>query len=773
MALDQRHKFPLGLSELWITLPRFAFQHVAVAACVSLIGLAMPATAQERSATLSSTKWHPWFEIGGSHDGDDTASGEVTVFAPIFQSINGLAFIEARGQFFEDDVKDGNLAAGYRQMTTSGFNLGVWIGGDVRRSAIENTFWQLSGGVEALSHNFEARVNWYGPVTSPQEAGVASFTEVRLEGNGISMVGGEEVGLKGVDGEIGVRLPLEVLSLDPGLFELRIYGGGFYFDDDAAVEDIAGGKGRVELAINDVIAGVPGSRLSAEYAYSYDDVREDLHKFGARLRIPFGVPGVVPRLSRLTGQERRMLVGLERDTGIVTAKSKAEDVSDALTGVDFDRVAFVKSGGSLTDTSAASGDNSLIIVNGTVSDGTQTIAANQTVQGGGSTIQVRGRKSGTVAGFAAPGSRGTVTNAGGGNVIALSAPGNIHVAGLLIDGQNTGTNGVSGGSGITNVAITQNVIQNTGADGINFNDDNSKILIADTTIRTTGGEGIFFDNDNSDVTISDVLIDSTGDVGIEFDQRNSGVRIAGVSVRNTGSDGISFQSFNRDVEISDTSVTNTGSEGIIFNNDNAQVRISGVTISGTGAEGIEFDQRNTDVSIRNSSISATGSDGINFGNLNQSVTISGNTIDSSNEGIQFGNDNTSVSIANNTIASDNEAIEFNQRNSGTISGNTLTNAAGDAIDLQNQNVFTIIGNRFNFVGDDAIRIGSDNTVTISDNVFAGPIGGQILDVDGGGANLLSGSGNVANGPVTCQSGTFAGQVIVSGVVLQDGAAPCN
>jgi len=66
-------------------------------------------------------------------------------------------------------------------MTSSGFNLGIWLGGDVRNSELVNTFDQLSGGIEALSADFDARVNIYGPITGPQ-AGAPGFTEVVLQG---------------------------------------------------------------------------------------------------------------------------------------------------------------------------------------------------------------------------------------------------------------------------------------------------------------------------------------------------------------------------------------------------------------------------------------------------------------------------------------------------------------------------------------------------------------------------------------------------------------
>ena len=151
---------------------------------VSLAAFSVPA--------LSDGKiWHPWFEIGGYHNTDDASRGEITVFAPLAQSQQSLLFADLRGNFFEEDVKEGNFAVGYRQLVTPSVGLGAWLGGDVRHSELNNTFWQLSGGFEVLSNDFEARLNWYGPASAPQLANDASFTDVVLFNDSIFLVGGE------------------------------------------------------------------------------------------------------------------------------------------------------------------------------------------------------------------------------------------------------------------------------------------------------------------------------------------------------------------------------------------------------------------------------------------------------------------------------------------------------------------------------------------------------------------------------------------------------
>ena len=165
----------------------------------TFVGLSCLALAQPAMAADPGSKWRPWFEFGGFYNTEDASRGELVLFAPISQSSTDLLFLDARGKFFESDVREGNFALGYRHMHVSGFNFGAWVGADARTTTLDNGFWQLSGGFEALSHNLDARINWYGPATEGRPVLSAAFTEVVLRGNNILMIGGEEVALQGID----------------------------------------------------------------------------------------------------------------------------------------------------------------------------------------------------------------------------------------------------------------------------------------------------------------------------------------------------------------------------------------------------------------------------------------------------------------------------------------------------------------------------------------------------------------------------------------------
>ena len=84
---------------------------------------------------------------------------------------------------------------------------------------------------------------------------------MKLKGKSIFMIGGEEVPLYGVNGEIGYLLLASPETRQGMRQELRVYGGGFWFDHSDAIDEVAGPSARVEWRIDNLIPDWGGSRL--------------------------------------------------------------------------------------------------------------------------------------------------------------------------------------------------------------------------------------------------------------------------------------------------------------------------------------------------------------------------------------------------------------------------------------------------------------------------------------------------------------------------------
>ena len=350
-------------------------------------------------------RWGGWAGASGNLGSGTPGYGNLSIFAPLSQDASSLWFSQINGKMFDGGLIEGNLAVGHRQMTSSGFNIGFWGGLDVRKTASDNLFGQVSGGVEALSDHFDFRANGYLPLNGAQMA-AAGGAQVLLSGSNIFMVGAKEVPLYGADAEAGVRLPF---GNNAG--HIGVYGGGYWFDNKDIYQAVTGFKARAELALNDVVG--PGSSLTARYEYSDDKARGVRQVFGVGLRIPFG--GSSARPARATGaQDWRMTDPLERDTDIVIGQSQKQQVADSYTGVTFDRVAYANDGTTLAN-GISQGANTLIILDGANNpvSGGETLGSQQTLLGGGGTLKVTGVDSGAIGYVTVLGSRPTISNTSG------------------------------------------------------------------------------------------------------------------------------------------------------------------------------------------------------------------------------------------------------------------------------------------------------------------------------------------------------------------------
>ncbi|AHB50114.1 hypothetical protein W911_08335 [Hyphomicrobium nitrativorans NL23] len=599
----------------------------AAAAVVAATLTLTPAAAQD----LSDPKWTPWLELGGFYGSNDTSRGEAVLWVPLAQSHNSVLFGEARGKLFEDDMREGNFAFGYRQMQANGWNVGFWGGYDIRESQFGNAFHQLAGGIEALSDRWDVRANAYLPLNDSETlssfTSLASFHAVEINGPNIGLVTTttvtntviDELALRGFDAEIGAKIFSTPLDLSGPSHELRLYAGAFHFDHADLPNSVTGPRVRAEWRMDDIIDQWAGSRLTLEAEYSHDQLRDDRVEVGARLRLPFGDSGTRVASRSLTAQERRMSEGLERDTDIVTntattqtttAGTATEAVEDAKTGVRFDRVATVDGTGDLTTTSSAAGGNSLIIADGSAGDivGAQTLQGDQTLQGGGATIQVRGVTSGIVVDFTAPGARPTLARGARDEILRISAS-NTHIAGVDLVGDGTvvpfsNNDGIYIHSGATNVKIDAVTITNAGEHGI-YLTRHASADISNSLITQTGRQAVYGVGNNTFTVSNTNIVDASG-----------GIRIGEQS----------------DVTVSDVELRNAPWDGLTIFREST-VRVSRMSFE-NGGHGIFIDDQGVDFSLTDSALRGTFTfAGIR--NMGTNVTFSGtgNTVDA---GATFG-----------------------------------------------------------------------------------------------------------------------------------------
>lgn len=544
-------------------------------ALLCLLSLARLSFAQEFQR--SDINWHPWFEIGG-YASNERSRGEATLWAPLWQGPRALVFTDIRGKFFDEDQQEGNFALGLRQMLADDWNVGGWVSYDVRTSRAGSAFNQVSFGIEALHPFWDFRLNGYVPTDDDKLIDHQTFTSnssiststttllspaLQLSGNQLQIVSGglttttttttstkttsdiQELALWGFDGEIGFKLPISLGQLEnTANHELRLYAGGYYFDNPDFEDFIAGPKLRLEYRINDVIQEWSGSRLTLETQYQWDNVRGDQFEVGARLRIPFGEKSSSNTVAALSAQEQRMTERIERDTDIVfqTKRSVAttapvtatavttqqtvvrENVEDALTGADFDRVIIAQNGSNLQAALTTAGENSLIIAQGGANAfGQAVLAANQTLVGGGGTVQVRGLVSGAVLDFTAPGSRAHIDfpdTTWTQPVVTVAS--NTHIANVDITGAGVGyfafpadNSGILVPTNTSNVYVTNVDISKVHVHGIFVHSNSQNINVIDSRVRSVDHNGIT-GHDNISINVLRTRIEVTYGAAFHF-----------------------------------------------------------------------------------------------------------------------------------------------------------------------------------------------------------------------------------------------------------------
>lgn len=659
-------------------------------------------------AKAEDAKWGAWIDAGGKI-GSKRDIGEVDVFLPLAQDDRRLLFADLRGILDDQNQREGNFGLGYREMQDNGWNLGGYGFFDRRRSGTGHYFSQATLGLEALGADFDARINGYLPLGT-REYEVAGSTRVDIIGSSIRMSNSYERAYHGGDAELGWRVPLFAAEDDA---ELRIYGGGYWFDA-AHSDSVAGPRLRLELRLYELAEELPGSRLTFSGEVQHDEPRGTQEFFGLKIRLPLQ-PETASR--RLTPQERRMVDPVVRDVDIVTQQAQ---VAEAVK-MDGTTIGTVKqlSGSDLQAQLNSATAGTLLLLNGeaTVS-APVTLNAGQTVRGGGTVITLTGASTGKTFAYTIPGSAGTIKGAVAGDAVVKMAADSTLRDVRVENISATANSWAISATGVSGTTL-QNVTMVSAAGGLKLNNSNdftlsnSRITAArDSTINVSNSTGL-------DANGNTLVQNGASSVGIRADNAAGSIRGNTITTNGNGNG------------LDDTDSAAQPSHGMWFSNSGGlTIADNTITTNGTQANGI-FAAKSDGISIRGNTVTTNNymSRGIHVAGSNNAVisgnTVTTNTLDASNWSvltISFGimtgqltenvGGNTVTYTANNQTISDNtvttrmtgaHGISVRYGNNSTVSRNTVT------VDGDNVNAVSILRSTSTTVSGNTLRANNVNS----------------------------------------------------------------
>lgn len=483
-------------------------------------------------------KWSPYADVGGGV-GDAMVQGRLDVFVPVQQDLNSLIFLNA-GIGTETHYNTfASFGVGYRTKFDPDWILGIYAGYDSTHSEFDHNFNQFAFSAEAMSVDWDARVNAY--LADDRAAPIKDKFGLFITGTNIAIVQGREAAYSGFDGEVGYRI------FGDDSTDVRVYAGGYDFTR-SGYQDISGPKGRIEATIYDLDELGMQSRLTVQGGVSHDDVRGTDGFVGAALRIPLGAisGGAGQTLDEL---DRRMVDPVRRQDNVLTQWrfNKPEPViiygshfqsqpTNTLLYVDNSTGAGTLADPTTFGDAAKRGatDNAFIVgtsYEGHIKTGGAKVASGETIVGGGETFTVKGTVSGaTFTHDFAPGSKTPTFTSGSPSKNVFNLSGNNAIYGLNIA---TPFNDAIYGHNAANVTIGNVSIDGSpssgapyGINGIVLVQDvsqDSNISIEHTKIANVLGYGINILTNVTDggssthnIDISNVHMSDVGVEGIDI-----------------------------------------------------------------------------------------------------------------------------------------------------------------------------------------------------------------------------------------------------------------
>jgi len=789
--------------------------------CLSGVALAWAPGAQAQAQDKAPT-WKPRAEVDArAADGSSQVSFEL--FAPVAQNDSNLLFVAGRIGTDERYDRNGSVTIGGRGKIGEDVAIGVNAGVDFYKTDITSRDQTaVSFGLEGFTSVFDLHVNYRLPVNNRRTigyldpnaspAGTLSVENNRL----IERKSGwrlEEVPLAGANAEIGATA---ALSKD---LSLRGSLSGFDYRDDAASKAYRGVRGGLELGIEDPLG--TGGRFSVGAELQNDNRWGTQARGTVRLSIPIG-RGARDRSAGTSGLDRQMGERLRRDY-VTPSGTRYTDLTstgfaiDARTGVAFGGVYFTSGSGTagaagtstatttLGDAVTRAGANGIVVAlgnAGTIASGGVTLAANQYLVGGASSVSVR-HSDGSVSAFSFGGTNGTITGSNAGGAAITLGQGSV-VRDVTVRGAGSGilANGVGG------FALERVVIENTGAAGLTLTNTTGSVVVDGLTVRGGAGAGVVINggsnvtlrnsiigggagaidiNDaggNLTTTLSSLTLSATGGTVLDIDGSGAGtVTVAGLSGINiTGGNGETGGFAARNVTF-DSSAT-AGIQAV-----NAGAMQVGTTTARVGGAGVTLTDVDGALSFANLNIANNGGTGLTVNNTKTgtfTLSTAAGTTDTT-AGAALNLDPLLIDLTFSSVRSTGAAgaaiLLDNVQGAGT-GGNALTIGALTILNSGQQGLFitggstglvTIGGGSITNSGGASVQIG-ESGVAGSGGTIGLNFGATITDTGAGplvslfntgGAirftGAISGAGPITIGGTAAGSSvTFAGATTITG-----------
>jgi len=681
-------------------------QRARIQSRLSLLAAASSLLALVAAGPALADKWAPSIDAIGQA-GSAGGGGGLDLIVPLYQDDDTIFFANVMGGLNSDSSAGAAAGLVLRLQIDESVILGGFAYGDWLRSDSDKVYYQATGGLEAMTEDWDLRAIGYAPLTGEKtlaqraaldgtdgidgQPGVGTGNLV-VQGNELGILWEGQQGSLGVDGfrtqeallhgfeaEAGWKLPLDrTLGSD---WEVRSYLGGYWFAADG-YDTFAGPRARLELRGYDLAYLGDGARVTLGAEASWDDPRGFTGAGLLRVRIPFGwidyerkeltaldrrmVDPIPRRLAPFTDRRHEVLVaaaGSEGGAGVFEAVEATETGNEIATihfasgtGGGNGTAADAGTADDPTDLASAvadAGAGGLVVVLGGAGSltGSAELLANQIVIGGDTDIEVAGLTSGSIFTFDADNfssiaSRPTIVSdvAAGGVTLGATTVGN---NGTWLAGMNVQLGDLaSQRSGIFHVDTSNHLVQDVDVTGglIGFGAQTSA---AGMTVENLRFEDITTDGTNAGFTLANQVVGAT--------LRN--VTVEGATLSN-GTDGalgrsIFFSANNAstigNVTLNDVDIVNGGVGGVLFAN------VSNMTIN--------------DMTVAGRAGLTTSSSGINFqtsiDDANNNIAVDGLTISGYGSALRLGNLQTAA--FNDVTLTDNLLLGIDMNSSDDVS----------------------------------------------------------------------------------------------------------